>query len=546
MGVFIGGAWPYANGSLHVGHISSLLPGDVIARYYRLKGEKVLYVSGSDCNGTPIALRAKQENKEVKEITNRYHEEFEECFRKLGFSYNYYSRTDDPKHHQVVQEVLVKLMKEGHIYQKSEEQTYCNDCEQFLPDRYVEGICPVCHKDARGDQCDHCSTIHNPLDLLNRTCKLCGTSPSIKETKHLYFRLSSFHNHIEQLVNSAELSHAWRENAVHLTKRYLSEGLQDRAVTRDLPIGVQVPVKGYEDKKIYVWIEAVTGYLSASKKWGTVFNEEIDGFWNKKGKAYYVHGKDNIPFHTIIWPAILEGIENNQIPTHIISNEYLTIERKKISTSKNYAIWIPDVLERFHPDSIRYFLLINAPEKKDADFSWREFVHSHNSELLGAFGNLVNRTLKFIINAYDSKIPNGDFEDKQKNRLKELYNTVGKKIELGECKNALQEVFDYIREANKYFDQEQPWITVNTDREKCDQTLYTCVQIIANLSNILSPFLPFSAAAIKGYLQLEEEQGWNYIETVSTTIRDIKILFEKIDLSVIETEREKLALLNTL
>ncbi|MBM6618139.1 methionine--tRNA ligase [Bacillus suaedaesalsae] len=542
MGIFIGGAWPYANGSLHVGHISSLLPGDIIARYLRLKGENVLYVSGSDCNGTPIALRARQEGKAVEEITNRYHEEFEVCFRKLGFSFDYYSRTDQIEHHHVVQTVFLELFKKGYIYSRNVEQSYCDCCEQFLPDRYVEGVCPVCHKDARGDQCDHCSTILDPLDLINRSCKLCGSSPSVRETQHLYFRLSSFQHQLQHLVDIAETSNAWRENAIHLSNRYIREGLHDRAVTRDLPIGVQVPVGGYEDKKIYVWIEAVAGYLSASKQWSEKFDEKLDSFWNVEGKAYYVHGKDNIPFHTIIWPAILQGIGEHRLPTHIISNEYLTIERKKISTSKNFAVWIPELLENFHPDSIRYFLTINAPEKKDADFSWREFVYSNNSELLGAFGNFVNRTLKFINNVFDGSIPVGHIDDIQRSRIEKLYDTVGEKIERGDCKNALQEVFEFIRESNRYFDQRQPWITINTDRNQCEQTLYSCLQIIANLSNLLSPFLPFTAETIKGFLQLKENTSWNYIETTSTTIGDVEVLFERIDPSIIDSERKKLAL----
>lgn len=542
MGIFIGGAWPYANGSLHVGHISSLLPGDILARYYRLKGEKVLYVSGSDCNGTPIAIRARQEGRKVEDITDQYHQEFESCFRKLGFSYDFYSRTDQPGHHEVVQNLFLKLFNRGFIYPKTVEQSYCETCEQFLPDRFVEGICPVCHLDARGDQCDHCSTILDPLELLNRKCKLCNSTPTVKDTNHLYFCLSNFQKKIYQLVELAEENQDWRENALHLTKRYLTEGLLDRAVTRDLPIGVNVPVQGYEDKKIYVWIEAVAGYLSASEQWSKKSGEALDPFWKEEGRAYYVHGKDNIPFHSIIWPALLQAVGELRLPTNIISNEYLTIERRKISTSKNFAIWVPDLLEKFHPDSIRYFLTINAPEKKDADFSWREFIYSHNGELLGAFGNFVNRTLKFIKNSFEGTIPPGHVEDSQKRKIQQLYVTVGEKIERGEFKSGLQDVFDLIREGNRYFDHEQPWITIKVNKEQCEQTLFTCTQIIANLSNLLSPFLPFSAQTIREFLNLKENQKWDYIETGNSSIRNIAVLFERIDPSIIETERTKLGL----
>ncbi|MEG0386253.1 MAG: class I tRNA ligase family protein, partial [Solibacillus sp.] len=259
MAVLIGGAWPYANGSLHLGHISSLLPGDILARYYRLKGEEVLYVSGSDCNGTPISIRANQENTTVTEIADRYHEEFVETFQRLGFTYDLYSRTDAEHHHQAVKSIFLQLLENGHLYTKKIEQAFCSMDQQFLPDRFVEGICPNCGAKARGDQCDHCSKILDPLDLLEKRCKLCGNEPEIKETEHYYFAFSQFQQQLEAYVEQAQQDKRWRENAIHLTQRYLQEGLPDRAVTRDLPNGIDVPVPGFEGKKIYVWIEAVAG-----------------------------------------------------------------------------------------------------------------------------------------------------------------------------------------------------------------------------------------------------------------------------------------------
>ncbi|MDQ0352500.1 methionyl-tRNA synthetase [Alkalibacillus filiformis] len=539
MNVFIGGAWPYANGSLHLGHISSLIPGDILARYYRMKGDNVLFVSGSDCNGTPITIRAKQEGATPKEIADHYHNEFLDCFKKLGFTYDYYTRTDSKHHHQIVQEIFLNLLDHKKVYKKEVEQAYCNTCEQFLPDRFVEGICPNCRKEARGDQCDHCSKILEPLDILEKKCKTCGDSPTTKNTEHFYFKLSTFQAELQQYVKNAKTNNLWRENAIQLTERYLSEGLHDRAVSRDLPIGVPVPVDGYEDKKIYVWIEAVSGYYSASKKWALENNKDNSGFWNQDTKSYYIHGKDNIPFHSVIWPSILLGIENQCLPTHIVSNEYLTVEKKKLSTSKNWAIWVQDILENYHPDSIRYFLTINAPENRDSDFSWREFIYSHNSELLGAYGNFVHRTFKFIEKSFDGKLPEGKINEHIKNDIQNFYPKIGELIEKTYFKNALEGIFEFVRYGNKYFDQQQPWVQVKENVDECKKTLATCVYIIANLAQLLSPFLPFSSNVVKEKLGITESQ-WKPIDQYTTSIRNVHPLFERIDLKQIDIEVEKL------
>jgi methionyl-tRNA synthetase len=539
MSIFIGGAWPYANGSLHLGHIASLLPGDILARYYRLKQEKVLYVSGSDCNGTPISIKAKQENVSVKEIADRYHKEFDENYKKLGFSFDCYTRTDTLQHHHTVQGIFLKLIENGLIYKKEIEQTYCDECNQFLPDRYVEGTCPNCGQHARGDQCDHCSSILDPLELLNKKCKLCGNSPTIKRTEHFYFELSKLQSELERYVEFSKSNANWRSNAIQLTERYLKEGLHDRAVSRDLPNGVSVPVKGYEEKKIYVWIEAVSGYYSASKQWANEsgFDDEI--FWLENTKSYYVHGKDNIPFHTIIWPSILMGIRNAALPTYIVSNEYLTLEKKKLSTSKNWAVWVPDLLERYHADSIRYFLTINAPENRDTDFSWREFIYSHNSELLGAYGNFVNRTLKFLEKYYDGIIPEGELNPSINEKVNELYDKVGRLIEQTQFKNALEEVFEFIRLANKYFDKEQPWKQINDHPENCKNTIASCLFVIANLSQLLDPFLPFSSSEVRAMLGITDLK-WETIKLSSIRFCYVKTLFERIDVKKIDEELQRL------
>ncbi|WP_242247714.1 methionine--tRNA ligase [Bacillus cereus group sp. BfR-BA-01523] len=539
MSIFIGGAWPYANGSLHLGHIASLLPGDILARYYRAKGEHVLYVSGSDCNGTPITIRAKQDGVMVKEIADKYHEEFERCFRSLGFTYDCYTRTGSEHHHETVQKVFLRLLEEGYIYKKVVEQAYCETCTQFLPDRYVEGLCPHCHEAARGDQCDACSAILDPLDLLEKKCKLCGSTPSVQETEHFYFALHKFQQQIKEVVEIAKQKGTWRDNAIQLTERYLKEGLQDRAVSRDLPIGVPIPVAGYEDKKIYVWIEAVTGYYSASKNWAEETGKDDQEFWDKEAKTYYVHGKDNIPFHSIIWPAVLLGIGEEAIPRHIVSNEYLTVEKRKLSTSKNWAVWVPDILERYNPDSIRYFLTVNAPENRDTDFSWREFIYSHNSELLGAYGNFVNRTLKFIEKYYGGAVPKGSIDLELKDKVEGLYKSVGEAIEQTKFKVALETIFDAVRFANKYFDEKQPWKQREDDPVSCEETIYNCVYLIANFAQLLEPFLPFSSERVRNTLS-SVKVNWEPQNTLPNRIDNVQPLFERIDVKQIEHEVEKL------
>lgn len=539
MTIFIGGAWPYANGSLHLGHITALLPGDILARYFRQKGEQVLYVSGSDCNGTPISIRANQENTTVEAIANRYHKEFVECFQELGFSYDLYTRTDAEHHHKSVQALFLQLLDNGYLYKKTIEQAYCETDQQFLPDRFVEGICPNCGAKARGDQCDNCSAILDPLDLIDKRCKICGNAPAIKETEHFYFSFSQFQKPLEAFVAKAQQENRWRENAISLTTRYLQEGVPDRAVTRDLPNGVEVPIQGFKGKKIYVWIEAVAGYLTASIEWAKQHDENIKDWWNDETISYYIHGKDNIPFHSVIWPSILMGINNPALPTHIISNEYLTLEKQKLSTSKNWAVWIPDILERYDADSIRYFLTINAPESRDTDFSWREFVYSHNSELLGAYGNFVNRTLKFIEKYYHGKTPEGKINSDIRAKVVKLYEEVGSLIMKGDLKRSLEDIFEFVRYANKYFDEQKPWIQIKEDVPLSNQTMANCIYIISNLAQLLNPFLPFSSKKVQEMLGLDE-LSWKEVEVSSIFLNEINQLYNRIELEKIEEELEKL------
>lgn len=538
--VLIGGAWPYANGSLHIGHIAGLLPGDVLARYHRAIGDQVYFVSGSDCHGTPVAIRAKKDGRTPQEISDFYHEEFQECFGRLGFSYDVYTKTLSEEHKGFVQAFHRRLYESDLVYEKEAPQAFCEECGEFLADRFVIGKCPKCGADARGDQCDACGTVLEPETLSEPVCAVCHKPIGFRLSRHLYIAISELENPLRSLVENHP---EWRKNAIAFTKRYLDEGLRDRALTRDLEWGISVPKEGYETKSIYIWAENVLGYLSASNVAAKQRGEDFEALWGKEAKHYYVHGKDNIPFHSIILPALLICNDAKwHLPDQIVSSEYLTLEGRKISTSQNYAIWIKDLLEKYDPDSIRYYFLANGPEKKDADFSWREYVHSHNGELLGAYGNFVNRSLSFIIKYWGGVVPEGKMDARISAEIEQLYVTIGKLIEKAAFKDAINDIFSYIRAANKYFDAEQPWVTRNSDENACKHTLYQCVQIIANLAVLLQPFLPFSSAKVCRWLKLSTQ--WKRQQVPSGyTLPEIEILFQRLDKKVIEEEGEKLKLL---
>lgn len=527
--VVIGGAWPYANGSLHIGHLAGLLPGDVLARFHRAIGNEVYYVSGSDCHGTPVAIRARQEGKTPQEISDAYHEEFCTCFRKLGFSYDAYGKTSGREHIEFVQEFHQKLYRSPYVYEKEVPQAYCEKCEQFLADRFVEGICPKCGAPARGDQCDACGAVLDPENLLEAKCAVCGTLPTFRKTKHLYIALTKLKEKLQNLVDDHP---NWRKNAIAFTNRYLEEGLRDRALTRDLDWGIDVPKEGYEGKKIYIWAENVLGYLSmsdlAARKCGRRF-EELWGEGEKDVVHYYVHAKDNIPFHTIILPALLlaEG-SGYHLPDEIISNEYLTLEGRKISTSQNWAIWVKDIVDVYQPDAIRYFLIANGPEKRDTDFSKVEFVKSVNGELLGTYGNFVNRSLIFIQKYFDGVVPEGQTDPSVQGELNILYGKVARLFEAGRLKDALDTVFEQLRRANKFFDEKEPWNTRTQNPPACRNTLYNCVQIIANVSVILAPILPFSSEKIARWLGIDLSWGYKVVPE-GRRLPEIEVLFNRLE-----------------
>lgn len=532
MYIFVGGAWPYANGSLHLGHLAALLPGDVIARYHRQFGDQVMYVSGSDCHGTPIMLRAKSEGVSPRDITDKYHKEFTECFNKLGFSFDKFNRTDDEFHIKHVQEIVKKFYENGYIIEKTVKQLYCSTCDMALADRFVEGECPHCGKNARGDQCDHCGSLLNPLDLKNRHCKNCGNEPVVQDEKQLFFKLTAFQKSLEEYLKTRK---NWRKNSLGMTERYLREGLVDRAISRDLSWGIDIPIEGYQDKKIYVWFDAVLGYLTASMKCAQERGIDYKPYWSNEAKSYYVHGKDNIPFHSIIFPAQLMAFSDYLLPTQLVSSEYLTLEGRKVSTSQNWAVWLPDIVDKYNPDAIRYFLLVNGPENKDTDFSFREFVNCNNGELLGAYGNLVNRTLVFANKNFDGCVPSSEIDSKIEDELSGLFEKVSDFILKAEFRDAVETIFESVRNMNKYFDEERPWITVKEDKDTCARTIYNCINAIKNFAVLLKPFLPFSSEKVLEWLSADDSWKYSRVQP-EIKIGEVSILFERLDKKIIDEE----------
>ena len=541
MNILIGISWPFANGDLHIGHVASSLPGDVIARYHRLKGNHVILVSGSDCHGTPIDVKALQEKKTPKEIVDTCHKNFLKDFKDLGFSFDLYNRTDDPYHKNFVKEQFKKYYDYGYLYEKEEEQLYCEHCNLFLADRYVIGVCPKCGASIKGDECEKCGSLLKIDDVKETKCAICGHLTSIKNTKNLYFSLSQFQTNIKELVQTNRNN--WRENAVLFTERYLKEGIPDRCASRSLNWGIDIPVNGYESKKIYGWFENVWGYVTASKKYCEQNNLDWEDFWkeDRDNKIYFVHAKDNIPFHTVIFPSLLFGTkENYKLPDKIVSDEYITIEGEKLSKSKGNYISVRDILSRYQADAIRYYFSVNNPEKRDFNFTWNDFINSINGELLGKWGNFINRTLVFINKSFDGKLKNASIDKNIEEKLKMLSDEVGTRIDNGEIKDGIKKIFDFISFANKYFDENQPWILAKTNINECNEILYNCVNIIYNVNTLLKPYLPFSCELVEKYLN-NRNLKWEYQRITNVSIAgDIRPLYERYVKEIIEQEKEKL------
>ena len=500
--ILITAALPYANGPLHVGHaIGAYIPADVYARYNRLKGNDVVFICGSDEHGTPIAVAAEKEGKTPQQIVDRYHEVMKKSFADLGISFDNFSRTTRPIHYETSQKFFLDILEKGHIYKKVVERPYCNSCKRFLPDRYVRGICPHCgSKDERGDQCEACGKQLEPHELKEPYCVICKGPPVMKATEHWFFKLSEFSIPLHDWV---EKNHHWPDNARNFALGWIKEGLEDRAITRDLGWGVPVPVKGAEGKVLYVWFDAPIGYISATKEWAQKkgMPDDWKRYWQAADtKIVHFLGKDNIPFHTIIWPAMLMAHGGYTLPWQISSNEYLTLEGKKMSTSRGWVLWLHDALSEYDPDVIRYYLLSINPEKKDADFSLKDLQGKTNSELIGTYGNFVNRSLTFLekqgslvpgIKSFDA------LDEKMQEMIREAPMKVGNHLDHFKFLDALKELMALAHHGNEYFQQKEPWKNENAT------TLYMCTNLCRTLAILSYPFLPYTAEKIWKMLGLE-------------------------------------------
>jgi len=496
--IFIGAAWPYSNGSLHLGHVAGcLLPADIFARYCRLKGYETLFVSGSDMHGTPITVTAEREGTTPEVVAERNHLSILETIGSLSVSYDLYTKTHTDHHFSVVQDIFLKLMAKGFIEKRSEEAQFCPSCSRFLPDRYVEGTCPHCgFEEARGDQCDRCGKVLDPKELKHPRCKLCSGLPELRETEHFYLLLSKLEPQIREHVASCR--ERWRPNTRNNTENFLRDGLKDRPITRDLSWGVPIPVDGFEDKRIYVWFEAVCGYLSASMLHSkNIGSPDLwESFWKDGGcRHYYFLAKDNIPFHTIIWPAILIGHGGLVLPYDVPSNEYLQWDGAQFSKSRGHGVTVNGFLKDYPADPLRFYLSVNMPERGDANFDLNEFVQKNNTELLGALGNYLHRVVTFVHNNFGETTPRGELMEADRNILasaEDAYRRTLDCMEKVRLKEGISIMMSLVNEANRYFNSMAPWKLVKEDRARCMTVLNVSLQIGKVIAYGMYPYIPQS------------------------------------------------------
>ncbi|MCL4121443.1 UNVERIFIED_CONTAM: hypothetical protein GTU68_045607 [Idotea baltica] len=516
--ILVCSAWPYANGDLHLGHVAgAYLPADIFARFHRLLGNDVLFVSGSDAHGTPITLKAKQEGVTPLEIVNRYHERFLEGWSRLGITFDHFTHTHTENHIKVVSEIFQKLKEQGDLKVATQQQFFDVQEKMFLPDRYVHGTCPFCDSDkARGDQCESCGKTYETSLLKNPVSTLSDSTPELRDTDHFFFHMEHYQEALAKYVATQD---HWRPAVKNFTASMIDDGLRSRAITRDIDWGIPVPEAGWEEKVIYVWFDAVIGYLSASKEWAALSGIEDawqDWWKDKDAKTYYFIGKDNVPFHTVIWPIELMAYDPElNLPFDVPANQFLNIAGEKFSTSRGLAVWLLDVLDKFDADSVRFYLTSIMPETKDANFSWDEFFTRNNGELVAAWGNLVNRVFGFAHKRYDAIIP-------QPQELAELDTTLLSEIEAGfetvavhykkvELRDALKEAMRLVRCVNRYLDEKAPWTAFKTDPVAAGTSVYVAMKAIDSLKILLAPVLPNSSEEIHrafGYSTPLFESQW--------------------------------------
>ena len=506
--VFIAVAWPYANGTVHLGHMAgSILPPDIFRRYNLLKKNEVLMVSGSDQHGTPITVTAENEGTTAEAVAERFHGINKKAIESMRVGFSLFTKTHTRNHQETVHKVFAKLLKKGLLYEKETMQYYCEKCSKFLPDRYVEGTCPVCNaENTRNDQCDKCGTAFDTGDLKDARCIHCGTAPGIKGTKHFFLKLSAFRDDLLEYLKDKTY---WRSNVETFTTNWLKGELKDRPVTRDMEWGIPVPVDGWDGKVIYVWFEAVIGYLSASIEYSKAAGrpEMWKEFWcDKNVRHYYFLGKDNIPFHSIIWPSILMGCGSLNLPYDIPANEYLMFKGGKLSKSRGNVIDIPTALEKYDPDVIRYYLSVNMPDTHDSEFAWEDFQAKVNNELVSALGNYYHRCLSFTKKNF-SVIPGkmkGTELSSVTDEIKRVTGEYDALMEGCDFKKALKAVMDLSRFGNRYFDSKKPWALVKENKDACGEVMNASLQIVKALAVLAWPFMPSSSEKIWKFLGLDD------------------------------------------
>jgi methionyl-tRNA synthetase len=538
--ILISIAWPYANAPIHVGNITgSHLPGDIVARYHRLKGDRVLVVSGTDSHGTPVTLRADAEGLPVEEVYQRFHNQFLELFVKTGISYDLFTTTHTENHFKVSQAMFLALQKNGFLYTETRPQWYSPSAKRFLPDRYVEGTCYICgFEGARSDQCDKCGSVLEPEKLLNPRSKVDNSQPELRNTEHFFLDLSKLEPDVAEFLRQRQ--HYWRETVIGQSLGQIeSEGLQPRPITRDLDWGVPVPVEGWNGKCIYVWFEAVIGYLSATIEWARINGqpEAWNAWWtDPAARAYYFIGKDNIFFHAAQWPAQLKGagVQFGEIftggegaplnlPYDVPANQFMNLEGQKISGSRNWAVWGLDFLSRYDADPLRFYLTANMPELRDSDWDWAEFVARNNNELVATWGNLANRVLAFTYKNWDGVIPDpGELRPADQEILAVIesgFQSVGEHLEAVRLRQALYEALRLASEVNKYLDTAAPWFEIKSNKAAAAKTVYTALRAIDSLKTLLAPVLPFSSQQLHTFLGYQTPLfGEQYIEEQSDAL----------------------------